>query len=214
MSGGQHFVDSEPLWAVFAEAENPILQQKLVFVGQLDASVERQRLLGVFGRFGASEVLFNPMGRAQNKRAAFVLFETLQGARDALELDEQRLFGTDRNPVQLARKAGVLETVPKLFVGQLPKDIADEEVVELMSQFGELAEVAVKKHLDRPAFAFVRFANLNECDEAIRELHGKPFWRSDRQQWTAPLHLRFRTSTEVETKLSTRRVDINRRACG
>ncbi len=63
----------------------------------------------------------------------------------------------------------------KLYVGNLPFTITEEELTELFSQYGEIKSVSVIKdqYSGRPrGFAFVEMEN---ADEAANALNGKDF---------------------------------------
>lgn len=68
----------------------------------------------------------------------------------------------------------------KLFVGNLPFNATEEELIEHFSQFGELAENGVKLIIDRMSgrskgFAFVEFVNKEDAQEAIKQSHDADF---------------------------------------
>jgi len=58
------------------------------------------------------------------------------------------------NPLQVRPAESQAERENKLFVGMLPKTIADDELRNIFSQFGELREV--NTHLNSPKLCFQR----------------------------------------------------------
>jgi len=63
-----------------------------------------------------------------------------------------------------------------IFVGNLPRDITEEDLKEAFSAFGKVASVSVikDKFTGEPrGFAFVEMANKNEAQAAIAGVNGK-----------------------------------------
>jgi len=64
----------------------------------------------------------------------------------------------------------------KIFVGNLPWSLRDENLRELFSQFGEIVEaiVIIERRTNRSkGFGFVTFANPESAQSAIEAMHGK-----------------------------------------
>lgn len=189
--GWSHFEQHPPLKAILAE-EDPTTQ-RLLFVGQLGWHVERRHLQQLFEPYGVVDIVFNPSGDASCKRSALVLFRTLAGATAATTLHKSTVLGGSPMIVDFARKGSTSETLPKLFVGQLPKNITEAEVREMFAQHGAVGEVVVKRQHDRPAFAFVDLYSLNQCRTAVNCLH--------RAEWKgAALCVRLRRSAETSRR--------------
>ena len=65
-----------------------------------------------------------------------------------------------------------------VYVGNLPYDTTEEQVVELFKQFGEVNRAALVKDREtgRPrGFGFVEMPNDDEARKAIEELSGKDY---------------------------------------
>jgi len=68
--------------------------------------------------------------------------------------------------------------VISIYVGNLPYDTTEEQVVDLFKQFGEVNRAALVKDREtgRPrGFGFVEMPNDNEARSAIEALSGKDF---------------------------------------
>lgn len=64
----------------------------------------------------------------------------------------------------------------KLFIGNLSYNVTDAELLELFSQYGEVASAVVAKDREtgRPrGFAFVEMSSQAEAEDAIRGLDGR-----------------------------------------
>ena len=64
----------------------------------------------------------------------------------------------------------------KLYVGNLPYTVRNEELKELFKSCGEVvySEVILFKHSDRSkGFGFVEMANSEEAKAAVEEMNGK-----------------------------------------
>ncbi len=65
-----------------------------------------------------------------------------------------------------------------VYIGNLPYDTTEADVVELFKQFGEVnrAALVTDRETGRPrGFGFVEMPNDNEAHKAIEELSGKDF---------------------------------------
>jgi RNA recognition motif-containing protein len=68
--------------------------------------------------------------------------------------------------------------VISIYIGNLPYDTTEEQVVELFKQFGEVNRAALVKDREtgRPrGFGFVEMPNDDEARKAIEELSGKDY---------------------------------------
>ena len=66
----------------------------------------------------------------------------------------------------------------KLFIGRLPYNITENELIDLFSQYGSVVSVnLVKDHFtDRPkGFAFVEMTTRSEGHKAMEGLNGKEY---------------------------------------
>lgn len=64
----------------------------------------------------------------------------------------------------------------KVYVGNLPWSIRDEQLADLFGQVGEIvsASVIVDRNTDRSrGFGFVEFASVDLAEKAIEEFDGK-----------------------------------------
>lgn len=66
----------------------------------------------------------------------------------------------------------------KLYVGNLPYSITDDQLGELFAQFGTVSSAMVISDRNSgrsKGFGFVEFATKEEADKAIEGLHGKDY---------------------------------------
>jgi RNA recognition motif-containing protein len=73
-------------------------------------------------------------------------------------------------------KKGIIKMAMKLYVGGLAYSVADKELQDLFSQYGQVDSAVVIKDRDSgqsKGFGFVEMADLKEAQEAIKELNGK-----------------------------------------
>ena len=64
----------------------------------------------------------------------------------------------------------------KLFVGNMPADVSNEEILDFFSPFGDVVEVYIMsgtRSRSGQSSAFVKFASLESCYSAISALHLK-----------------------------------------
>jgi RNA recognition motif-containing protein len=63
-----------------------------------------------------------------------------------------------------------------IYVGNLPFDATEDEVRELFATYGQIASVSLIKDKfsgQSRGFGFVEMPNVNEAQQAVRELNGK-----------------------------------------
>eukprot|EP00760_Papus_ankaliazontas_P029243 PhM_4_TR4173/c0_g2_i1/m.78488/K13207/CUGBP, BRUNOL, CELF; CUG-BP- and ETR3-like factor len=135
-----------------------------VFVGQLGRDVTDADLRALMEPHGAVEEII-----MLRDRAAFVIFETKEGAQKALET----LRAETTMNVRLADGEGE-EDECKLFVGMIAYE-ADEATLEpIFSPFGTVTEIVVLRQNGRSrGAAFVRYENKESASAAIAALNGK-----------------------------------------
>lgn len=64
----------------------------------------------------------------------------------------------------------------KLYVGNLPYSVTDEQLGQMFAQFGQVSSAVVIKFKDTgrsKGFGFVEFDKDEEADKAIEEMNGK-----------------------------------------
>lgn len=89
----------------------------------------------------------------------------------------------DRGPrpegSRVSRKPEVVEvTTPRLYVGNLSFDAAENDLSELFNGVGQVVGVEVVTHKQTQrskGFAFVQMAGVDEARRAVTELHDKEF---------------------------------------
>lgn len=89
----------------------------------------------------------------------------------------------DRGPKpdgnRVSRKPEIVEvTTPRLYVGNLSFDAAENDLSELFNGVGQVVSVEVVTHKQTQrskGFAFVQMAGVDEAKRAVLELHDKEF---------------------------------------
>ncbi len=100
------------------------------------------------------------------------------------------------NPIQIRwadgedQRLGVDEqTVPKLFVGSIPKHATEENLQDVFSQFGHIEELVLMRDPDGTSkgCAFIRFKNKEDALIAMRFLNGNVYLSGSDK----PIEVRF-----------------------
>lgn len=94
------------------------------------------------------------------------------GSREPRAQREPRPPRESRPPEQIE------VTSPKLYVGNLSFDAAENDLIELFKGFGEVrnAEVVANRHTHKSkGFAFVTMQTVDDAKRAVEELHDKEF---------------------------------------
>lgn len=168
-----------------------------LFITQLPKDKNESDIELVFSKFGQIEkttVIRNLDG--SSKGCGMVLFKTFTEAEVAQESTTGMLwplstsdddvlyrqpiivsFAQPRKPNASYLASEQIIAPKKLFVGQLPKSLSNEEVTGLFAQFGEIDVVNVLRPKNSQAgCAFVLYKKWASCEAAIHALHDKrPF---------------------------------------
>jgi RNA recognition motif-containing protein len=62
--------------------------------------------------------------------------------------------------------------VQDVYLGNLSYDISDEDLYEILEQFGPVTDV---NHIQKKGIAYVKFAQEEDAEMAIKSLEGVPF---------------------------------------
>jgi RNA recognition motif-containing protein len=103
-------------------------------------------------------------------------------------------------------KDGIVEVPVKLFIGRFPRDLADSELLSVFETFGKVKECTILRDhetKESKGCGFVRFANLNNAIDCIRELNGKKVLDSS----VGPLQVQFANGEVERLALSTDQVE-------
>jgi len=159
-----------------------------LFVGQIPKEWDENMVTEFFSGYG--EILESQIIRdgktGQSKGCAFVKFASMTDAEEAKHLIESKhitLPGVN-NVIQIRwadgedQRLGVDEnTIPKLFVGSIPKHATEENLRDVFSLFGTIEELVLMKDPDGTSkgCAFIKFKKKEEALIAIRFLNGNVF---------------------------------------
>ena len=164
-------------------------------------------LITVFAEFGnAVKAYFVKKQGSSDYDCAIVQFRSWSEAEKTLKRYEQHVLGKERDWVSIpvVRYARPRSTGPRtkglsprrLFIGQLPKSIGEEELRGHFSQFGDIEEVSVLyKKNEFAGCGFVQYSTWASCDSAISQTHGKVVFDSEKEQ-RSPVVVRYATSAK------------------
>jgi CUG-BP- and ETR3-like factor len=159
-----------------------------LFVGQIPKEWDENMVTDFFSGYGEileSQIIRDPKS-GQSKGCAFVKFASMTKAEEAKRLIETKsitLPGVN-NPIQIRwadgedQRLGVDEqTIPKLFVGSIPKHATEENLNDVFTQFGHIEELVLMKDPDGTSkgCAFIRFKNKEDALLAMRFLNGNVY---------------------------------------
>lgn len=148
-----------------------------LFVGQVPRTMEEADLFPIFEKYGPMQdvAIIRDKHTGQHRGCAFVTFFSKDSA-DACEkeLHNQYTFEGGKRAVQI-RPAGRKDEIEnKVFVGMLPRNVAEETVRELFAPFGEIKGIFLIRSSDgiKKGCAFVKYTERDSAMAAIQSLHG------------------------------------------
>eukprot|EP00890_Picochlorum_soloecismus_P000225 jgi/Picsp_1/1202/NSC_04683-R1_elav-like family member 4 len=150
-------------------------------------------LLKVFGEFGkVGEAYFVKKQGPGEYECAVLNFDSWREAEATLKRYEEHLLKKERDwasvpAVRYARPRAGTQTNAisprRLFIGQLPKSIREEQMREWFSQFGDIEEASMLyKNNQFAGCGFVQYSSWASCDAAISQTRGRVVFDSEKEQ--------------------------------
>lgn len=181
-SDDQVFVEEEE-----EEEAEAFSEEAKVFVGNLSYEVDSEQLAEIFGRAGVveiAEVIYNRETN-QSRGFAFVTMSTVQEAEKAVEMFNRydvngRLLtvskAAPKGEARPERITRVFDTVPRIYVGNLPWTIDNERLEQIFNEHGKVVEARIVYDSETGrsrGFGFVTLSTENEVQNAIGALDGQ-----------------------------------------
>jgi len=156
----------------------PVCPEPKLFAGQLpfeSTTAEVQALFSKYGVVRSAQVITGPDGRS--KGCAMVLFNTwaeaelaVEGENGSTQLGGKALVVKFADPPRKGDGPVVGIAPRKLFVGQIPATMTEEQLRSMFTPFGNATEVHLLK---TKGCGFVTYQRWSECEAAIAGLHNK-----------------------------------------
>jgi nucleolin len=140
-----------------------------LYVGNLNYLVDRRQLSELFGQFGQIDKINIIEGRGYG----FVEFKSRADAGKAIkELDGVELMGRNLKVAEAQPPLKPGQPISKLYVGNLSYSVSEDQIRELLEEFGELISISL---VNNRGIAFVEFETTDGAVEAMDELNGQEF---------------------------------------
>jgi polyadenylate-binding protein len=182
-------LDGTPIRMSWADAETKRIRQSgkgNLFIHGLDESIEVSQLHEAFSNFGEIISCKIPQTKGKSNGYGYIQFRNPEDAERARQdLAEASINGkqitieTYNKPA----KKSVDETFTNVFIKPLPADIimTEEDIKEILSQFGEIQSIKLVKDKDgnpfidrrdgkQKVFCFCNFRNHDDAVKATQEL--------------------------------------------
>jgi CUG-BP- and ETR3-like factor len=169
--------EEEALAAANAAAQGGLIK---LFVGQIPKTWEEEDVREILEPHGAIReltILKDKMS-GTHKGCAFVTYNTRTAAVEAQKnLHEKKTLPGMNHPMQVKPAANESRTTPaeerRLFVGMLSRELSEEDVRHMFTQFGHVEDVSILRNAQGTSkgAAFVRMANKAQALQAITALH-------------------------------------------
>ncbi|XP_073066129.1 RNA-binding protein BRN1-like isoform X3 [Primulina eburnea] len=158
-----------------AEAE----QSVKLFVGQVPKHLTESQLLAMFREFAiVDEVnIIKEKETRASRGCCFVICPSRDEADKAVAAchNKKTLPGAS-SPLQVKYADGELERLEhKLFIGMLPKNVSDADVLTLFSEYGGIKDLQILRGSQQTSkgCAFLKFETKEQALSAIEALNGK-----------------------------------------
>ncbi|XP_075483369.1 RNA-binding protein BRN1-like isoform X1 [Primulina tabacum] len=158
-----------------AEAE----QSVKLFVGQVPKHMTESQLLAMFREFAiVDEVnLIKEKETRASRGCCFVICPSREEADKAVDAchNKKTLPGAS-SPLQVKYADGELERLEhKLFIGMLPKNVSDADILTLFSEYGGIKDLQILRGSQQTSkgCAFLKFETKEQALSAIEAFNGK-----------------------------------------
>ncbi|KAK4779813.1 hypothetical protein SAY87_015919 [Trapa incisa] len=150
-----------------------------LFVGQVPKHMDEAELLALFQEFAIVDevnVIRDKATRAP-RGCCFVICPSREEADKAISAcHNKRTLPGVSSPLQVKYANGELERLEhKLFVGMLPKNVSEEEVSALFSNYGTVKDMHIlrgSQHTSKGC-AFLKYETKEQAVDALNALNGK-----------------------------------------
>ncbi|XP_051118876.1 RNA-binding protein BRN1-like isoform X2 [Andrographis paniculata] len=150
-----------------------------LFVGQVPKHMTESQILAMFEEVALVEevnIIKDKVTRA-SRGCCFVICPSREEADKAINAchNKQTLPGAS-SPLQVKYADGELERLEhKLFVGMLPKNVSDDEVSTIFSEYGTITDLQILRGSPQTSkgCAFLKFETKEQALAAIEALNGK-----------------------------------------
>ncbi|RAL43533.1 hypothetical protein DM860_012674 [Cuscuta australis] len=150
-----------------------------LFVGQVPRHMTEAQLLAMFQEFAiVDEVnIIKDKATRASRGCCFLICPSREEADKAVNAchNKKTLPGAS-SPLQVKYADGELERLEhKLFVGMLPKNVSDAELLALFSQFGTIKDLQIIRGSQQTSkgCAFMKYEQKEQAVAAINALNGK-----------------------------------------
>lgn len=163
-----------------------------LFVGQVPKDMDEEQLTPIFEVVGeiAHIMVIRDKQTKMHRGCMFLTYRSRQAGERAIAMFNNTVkLRNAPNPIQMRpADAQSANRENKLFVGMLPLDTDEEELMGLFGVYGEIVEIYIMKNYDGSpkGCAFVKFTERQSAVAALKGLHDKQIDRSPR-----PLVVKF-----------------------
>lgn len=164
-----------------------------LFVGQIPRTMDDKDLRPVFEEFGTvvDLTILKDRFSGQHKGCAFLTYATRENAQNAMNmLHDKRTLPGMNHPLQV-KPADSEEKAEarKLFIGMISKNITEDELRTLFSEYGEVEEITILRTADgmSKGCGFVKYQRREQALAAIAGLNN----RTTMEGCVAPLVVKF-----------------------
>ncbi|CAK9175884.1 unnamed protein product [Ilex paraguariensis] len=150
-----------------------------LFVGQVPKHMTEAQLIEMFEEFAlVDEVnIIKDKATRASRGCCFLICPSREEADKAVNAchNKKTLPGAS-SPLQVKYADGELERLEhKLFVGMLPKNVSDADLLALFSQYGSIKDLQILRGYQQTSkgCAFLKYETKEQALEAIETLNGK-----------------------------------------
>ncbi|XP_074268818.1 RNA-binding protein BRN1-like isoform X2 [Silene latifolia] len=150
-----------------------------LFVGQVPKHMTEEQLLSLFKEFALVDQVnvIKDKATKASKGCCFVTCPSREEADKAVfACHNKKIIPAASSPLQVKYADGELERLEhKLFVGMLPKNVLDDEVSALFSQYGMIKELQILRGTQQTSkgYAFLKYETKEQALAAIDAVNEK-----------------------------------------
>ncbi|TKR67284.1 hypothetical protein L596_023460 [Steinernema carpocapsae] len=148
---------------------------RTLFVGNLPADIKEHEIRSVFERHGRVEEVDIKNPNDMNAAYAFVMFQTVEQASDALRTEHDQMIRPRSTRCKIGY--GKMKTNHRIWIGKLGEWASKEMIVREFGRFGSIDDVDFEEGSD---YCYITYGEANAAAEACKMMHNFPLGGKDR----------------------------------
>uniref|UniRef100_A0A1I7YL17 RRM domain-containing protein n=1 Tax=Steinernema glaseri TaxID=37863 RepID=A0A1I7YL17_9BILA len=148
---------------------------RTLFVGNLPGDIKEHEIRNVFERHGKVEEVDIKNPNDMNAAYAFVMFQTVEQASDALRTEHDQMIRPRSTRCKIGY--GKMKTNHRIWIGKMGDWASKEMITREFDKFGAIEDVDFEEGSD---YAYVTYTDASAAADAVKQMNNFPLGGKDR----------------------------------